>query len=350
MKIVYIDMLYDYGQKKRGLSPIGQYGFVRNFERLGHDVVPFYYDDYLTLDQYGTLQTDLKTFVDQHQPDLVWHATYTDQLTLDTLLYLKNRFVTVAWFGDDTWRFDSFTRHYAPYYSYCITTDKYAIADYHRIGQPNVILSQWAAIDSYKTKAVQSPYVYDVSFIGAHDMHREWFIDRLGVAGISVETFGHGWPNGAVSMDDMSDIFSQSRINLNLSNSVPIDYRYWTCGMSRDRVSFLKRYNMLQRFYSSFCKPLSPKTAEQIKARNFEIPFFNGFQLTPYVVGLEDYFDIGRDVACFTSIDDAVLTISYYLAHDDQRERIKASGHRRAVADHGYQNRIRAILDNFINR
>ena len=39
---------------------------------------------------------------------------------------------------------------------------------------------------------------------------------------------------------------------------------------------------------------LSKKTSEQIKARNFEIPGFGGFQLSQYSLGLEDFYDIDR--------------------------------------------------------
>ena len=47
MKILYVDLLYDYGVKLRGLNNIGQLGFKASFEMLGHSVETFYYDDYL---------------------------------------------------------------------------------------------------------------------------------------------------------------------------------------------------------------------------------------------------------------------------------------------------------------
>ena len=38
---------YNYGKKEWGTNYIGQDGFLRNFLKLGHEVVEFYYDDYL---------------------------------------------------------------------------------------------------------------------------------------------------------------------------------------------------------------------------------------------------------------------------------------------------------------
>jgi spore maturation protein CgeB len=48
MKILFVDLQYDYGIKSRGLNLIGQDGFKKSMEQLGHDVVPFYYDEYLS--------------------------------------------------------------------------------------------------------------------------------------------------------------------------------------------------------------------------------------------------------------------------------------------------------------
>jgi spore maturation protein CgeB len=51
----------------------------------------------------------------------------------------------------------------------------------------------------------------------------------------------------------------------------------------------------------------SQKNAPQIKARNFEIPFFYGFQLTDYVSSIEDYFNIA-DVVEWSRVLDIRLS------------------------------------------
>ena len=67
--------------------------------------------------------------------------------------------------------------------------------------------------------------------------------------------------------------------------------------------------------------------ASQIKARNFEIPYFGGFKLADYVPTLENYFDIGKDVVCYNDVDEAELLIRYYLENEEEREIIKNSAH-----------------------
>ena len=51
---------------------------------------------------------------------------------------------TVNWFTDDHWRFDRFSRHFAPAFDWSITTDRDSLPKYEAIGYENVILSQWA--------------------------------------------------------------------------------------------------------------------------------------------------------------------------------------------------------------
>jgi len=326
MKILYVDLKYDYGIKSRGINAIGQDGFKASFENLGHNVETFYYDDYLKA--LPALQTALCKCADSVKPDLIFFCLYQEQFTHQTLQYLKNNYTTMNWFGDDQWRFDSFTSLYANDFTWCITTDQFSIDKYHTIGQKNVIYSQWAAIDAHSVNKEHTGYAYDVSFVGGYHPYRKWFIEQLQKQGIAVDVFGHGWPNGSLSNDDMNRMFAASKINLNISNSSSLDISYVFSSL-RTCLNTLR----------------STKTSSQIKARNFEIPFFGGFQLTDYVSTLEKYFDIGKEVSCYASPDEAVRLIQYYLLHDEERESIRVQGHQRALSEHGYTHRLKKIFE-----
>ncbi|KIM09157.1 MAG: hypothetical protein KU28_00505 [Sulfurovum sp. PC08-66] len=325
MKILYVDMQYDYGIQARGPNSIGQDGFKRSLELLGHEVVPFYYDDYLQ--NTDKLQSDLIAFADASSPELILFSLYTHQFEIATLEYLKSKYTTINWFGDDQWRFDNFTYIYANHFTYCITTDKYAIPKYKKIGQNNVLYSQWAAINTHKIPDFDG-YKYDVTFVGGFHPYRKWFVDRLKKRGIRIEAFGNGWENGPLSTEQMNELFATSKINLNIGNSNSFDARYL--------LSYWKAIPLLFR---------SAKNASQIKARNFEIPYFGGFQLSDYAPTIENYFDIGKEIVCYKDIDEAELLIRYYLDNDEERESIKNAGHVKSVASHGYLHRFQEILE-----
>lgn len=325
MKILYVDMQYDYGDKNRGLNVIGQDGFIASMNFLGHEVDTFYYDEFLSnLDE---LQVALKLKADDIQPDLIFFNLFTDQFSFDTLDYLAMRYTTINWFGDDQWRFDNFTVKYAKHFSYVITTDKFSIEKYKSLGCQEVIYSQWAAIDSHQPYDFTG-YKYDVSFVGSFHPYRKWFIDELRKLGVSVVAFGNGWEAGPLSPEEMNQLFCQSKINLNLSNSRSFDIRY--IFRTIEGIKGLIR---------------GGKVASQIKARNFEIPHFGGFQLTDYVPSLEEYFNIGQEIVCYKDVDEAAMLIKYFLNNEDEREKVKAEGIKRAREQHGYIHRLKSVLE-----
>ena len=127
----------------------------------------------------------------------------------------------------------------------------------------------------------------------------------------------------------MGEIFENSKINLNISNSVNYDVRYIFSSL-RSIKEFLR----------------STKRIEHIKARNFEIPAFAGFQLTNYVHCLEDYFDIGREVAVYISFDDLILRINYYLNNEEERKKIMINGYKRVMNEPTYLYRFKKIFKN----
>jgi len=325
MKILYVDLEYDYGIKERGRNIIGLDGFKKSFEKLGHEVDCFFYDNYLH--NVNSLQEKLKQFADKSAPDLIFFSLFGEQFEIDTLNYLKSKYKTVNWFGDDQWRFENFTYKYLNNFTYCITTDKFSIAKYKALGQNNILYSQWGAINAHQVVSSKK-YKYDVSFIGGFHPYRKWFIDTLKKRGVKIEAFGNGWENGPLSASDMNKLFSQTKINLNIGNSNSYDLRYLFSHWKAIPLAFK-----------------SKKNASQIKARNFEIPYFNGFQLTDYIPSIEEYFNIGKEIVCYSNVDEAELLIKYYLNNDKEREKIKEDAHSRAYHEHGYIHRLKIILE-----
>ncbi|HCJ6986203.1 TPA: glycosyltransferase family 1 protein, partial [Vibrio cholerae] len=192
--------------------------------------------------------------------------------------------------------------------------------------------SQWASLEPQKYHS--APYKYDISFIGSANRYRKWFINFLEKKGIHVECFGYGWKNGRVSYEDMELIFLQSKINLNISNSISFDFRFMMSSF-RSFLSVVKSY-----------LKYDGKNSSQTKARNFEIPVHGGFQITDYVPTLEEYFKIGKEIVCYNTIDEVEKLIRFYLINDYERECIKEAGTKRAREKHTYKARIKNFMVN----
>lgn len=356
MKILYVDYYYEYGKKSRGINYIGVDGFEKSLKNIGHVVEHFYYDDYLF--DLSILNQALLEYFDKVNPDLVFFNLYNNYVKIDVIKQMSLKALTVNFFGDDPFLFDRFTKHYAPYFSYCITTDKFSIDKYYDIGQKNVIYSQWPAFTVDNIHDLYAPtYKYDVSFVGAKNPPREWFIDELKRKGIDVKVFGNGWNAGPIDSNEMEDVFLTSKINLNIPNSDIWDYKFLFSGY----VSFLllirqlfkyhlKRNHFTRKILEIFRKNLNDevtfygKFTSQIKARNFEIPSSGGFQLTNYVPTIEEYFLIGKEIACYSNIDEAEIQIRYFLKNDANREKIKIAGHLRSKDEYTYDEAISKIF------
>jgi len=314
--ILYIGSQYEYSIKENG-EALNKKAFYNNFVNLDYEVYPVWYDD-----EYNDLQKEILEKADEIKPDLIFCILQENQIGEGTLKSLKENFFTVNWFGDDQWRFESFSSKYANNFDVCITTDKFSVEKYKEIGQKNIIRSQWASLSS-DIEYVSIEYKYDVTFIGGASRFRKWFVKELEKRGIRVHCFGFNWGNGRVSYEEMEEIFLKSKINLNISNSTQYDIRYLLSN-PRNIINTLR----------------AAKNKSQTKARIFEIPVQGGFELTEYVPSLEDYFDIGKEISCYRDIDEAELLIKYYLSHEDEREAIKLAGVKRARTEHTFKNRI----------
>lgn len=326
-KVLYLGFRHEFGKEQNG-DAINYKAWYANFEDLGYEVRGVFYDGR----QPEQVREALLAAAAGFRPDMLFIILQKDQIARETLLQLREAgHYLVGFFGDDQWRYDNFTCNYVDAFDACITTDKYSVAKYRRDGQQNVVYSQWAALDS-DIEYQNVRHEYDVSFVGGWSRGRQWFVQELGRRGFDVKCFGDGWSAGRITYAEMERIFSVSKVNLNLSNSVTYDVRF-LLSSPRGVVSAVR--SVLRG---------GAKSSSQIKARNFEIPAQGGFQLTEYVPTLEDYFDIGRELVCYTSVDEAEKLIRYYLDNPEEREAIKARGVGKARECHTYKARIRAFM------
>jgi spore maturation protein CgeB len=228
-----------------------------------------------------------------------------------------------------------------------------------------VIKSQWAC-NHYSYRKHPLPLKYDVTFVGQPHGNRRQLIERLRKGGIDVRVWGTGWETGRLSQEEMIHVFNQSRINLNLSNSVVKISTAAERAKEQGRRLVSNGLGMFPggRQIKSFGKRLlngGHKTAEasqssdkdrknshafieQIKGRNFEVPGCGGFVLTGRPENLEDYYRIGNEVACYRDGEDLVAKIQYFLKNEEERASIALAGYRRTLREHTYAHRFNAIF------
>ena len=74
--------------------------------------------------------------------------------------------------------------------------------------------------------------------------------------------------------------------------------------------------------------------------RIFDIMGCGGFCMTNFQAELPEYFEIGRDIEAYSSVEELVDKCSYYLTHEDERRQIALNGYWKVKEYHTYVNRM----------
>ena len=331
MRILYVAMAHEYGRPELGPS-FEEMNFRSALEGMGHELHTFDFRARLAAAGSAGMARELEALAAETRPDLAFFFLFEDEIEPDTIVGVGRaaRCPTMNWFADDHWRFEQFTRRYAPALDWSVTTDRNALPKYEAIGCHDVILSQWG-VNRYVYRKTAESLEHGVTFVGLPHGDRREVIALLEEAGIRVECWGEGWPAGRIDHDAMIRVFSSSAVNLNLSNSstLPRTLRFRLGALARGRWADARQ---------------SRPRPSQIKGRNFEVPGCGGFLLTENVPHLEEYFVPGREVGVFTGADDLLEQARYWLEHPSERAAVADAGHRRALGEHTYDHRFAEIF------
>lgn len=356
MKIIYIALKYEYGDPKKGFSyeHYNFYDCLRKMNNRQYQVIYFPFDELMIKNGREAINEILIEEVSKEKPDLCFFCISSDEIKKETIREItnKSRTITLNWFTDDHWRFDNFSKYWAPCFNWVLTTDSQAIEKYHKIDYRNVIKTQYAC-NHFLYKPLNLPKIYDVSFVGQPHDNRKKIMNKLREAGINVECWGRGWPKGRISQEKMINIFSQSKINLNFTKSSNPNLVRSIAGIFLRRLQRGKKKPIRPedpRYWIDNLKSRINRKRKQIKGRNFEVFGCGGFLLTEDADNLEDYYKDGEEIVIYQNIDDLVKKIRYYLEHNDEREKIALAGYKRTLQEHTYERRFQEIFKKIIKR
>jgi len=312
MKILYVALKYNYGQPSQGYS-YEHYNFYHALVHMGHDIL--YFDMMLMQHGRDTMNQRLLEIARREKPDLMFTVLHTTELDQSVVREISNSdTITLNWFCDDQWRWDDYSRFWAPCFNWVTTTAPSALPKYARLGYSGVIKSQWAC-NHFLYRKLDLPLKYDITFVGQPHGNRREIIQSLRDVGINVRAWGHGWESGRLSQEEMIRVFNQSRINLNLSKS-----------STSNRSTH------------------DDQNPEQIKGRSFEIPGCGGFQLSGSAEDLDNYYESGKEIVCFEGVDDLKEKACYYLSNEKERAAIAQAGYQRTLNGHTYAHRFASVF------
>ena len=289
--------------------------------------------------------------VQEIKPDLLFCFLFTEEVKKETITFItrKTPTKTFNWFGDDHWRFPIFSRFWAPLFTAVSTTDKRAYASYQSAGIKNVIKTQWAANPFlYKPQTNNNNnYNYDITFFGQNYGSRAGYISALQKAGLPAEGHGRGWPaGGGIDPQEMLDIYSFSKINLNFAETPYYGFKKKLNILSKLFVGKeLGKYKFTGHRLFDNIKSVWGTRRKTIKARTFEVPACGGFLLTGSPDDdLSEYYEPGKELVVFKSKGELLEKCKYYLEHEAERQAIAKAGLERTMREHTYPHRFNEIF------
>jgi spore maturation protein CgeB len=315
---------------------------MKEIEALGHTVFPV--DDYPFQKwlgklgfpfrrlrwgpQLSALNREILRQATRRRPEVVW-VDKGVWVYPETLRALRERFgpFLVHYTPDPALVYHQ-SRHFVacvPLYDLIVTTKSYELKEYQHAGARHLYFQQ-QGFDHNVLKPTpaseeeQKRYGADIAFIGHWERERQRLAERLAPLGFRFAIWGPTWRRQCAKS--------------------PLLKNTWRGGFLGGRDYAL-----------SWCCSkiglglLSKLVPDQSTTRTIEIAACGTFVLTERTGEQLELFQEGNEAEFFSSDDECVEKVRYYMAHEDARSRIAAAGRARCMkSGYSFRDRMSEVL------
>ena len=275
------------------------------------------------------LNNAVKEKVSSFNPDLIWvdNKPYLKKNTLQYIKKLIPQVKIVNVITDDpfgkyhyAWRF---IYHTFKWYDVHFVQREINISELKKHGAKRVETCFRSFDPSFHIHMPNSdellPYKTEVGFIGSYEVEREDYIAYLVENGISVSITGDGWPNG----------------------------KHW---------SMLKKYYKGPSVYGDeYIKTINgmdialhflrKANRDQQDSRTFEIPACGTFMLAERSHLHSNFFEEGKEADFFTSKEELLDKVKFYVKDTAKRNSIAAAGFKRSFkSGYDHESRLKKVI------
>jgi len=114
--------------------------------------------------------------------------------------------------------------------------------------------------------------------------------------------------------------------------------------LQRDLVRRFSQSRLSLGFATAGDSHRAARRLTHLRLREFEAPMSGALYLTEEQPVLGEYFTPGTEVLTYIDRDDLLDKACYYLAHQEQAERIRRAGYERARREHTWQQRFAELF------
>ena len=249
-------------------------------------------------------------------------------ISAKALTELRSRgVITVLWFVEDYLRF-TYWREMAKYYDFVFTIQKGECIEKIKAAGAGEVHYLPTACDPFfhvpveLSKEDRERWGSPISFVGAGYHNRVQTFATM--ANYPFKIWGSEWPNGKpfdrlvqeesrrINPEEYIKIFNATDVNLNLHSS-----------SERDGVD---------------------PSGDFVNPRTFELAACGAFQLCDERQLLPELMEVGKEIITFSSREEMIAKMEYYLAHPEERRQVCERARARVIKDHSYERRLEQML------
>jgi glycosyltransferase involved in cell wall biosynthesis len=261
-----------------------------------------------------------------------------DHVDPQTILDLKNRGIYLMLFYPDVSLYAHGPRipKCLPLYDHIFTTKSYGLQDM----SGDVELSRIELLHHGFDPDAYRPFELnpksrklmgcDVSFIGTWSPKKEQYLRAIAerLPGIDMRIWGNQWNK------------STSAILRTIIVGMPLIGDFYASAVQANAINIA---------LLSERRP-GASLGDQVTSRSFNIPSCGGFMIHERTDEVLEFYEEGKEIACFSNPDELAEKITYYLDHPNERESIRLAGHARTIAENNIENRAKIIIDHYFGR
>tara|TARA_A100001515_G_C4581406_1_gene213034 strand:- start:887 stop:1825 length:939 start_codon:yes stop_codon:yes gene_type:complete len=251
-------------------STMWYYGILEN---LGYEVLYQPYEEYNEEKFYQSIK--------EYKPDYVFHICY-DKIHTE-FLKLKEFTKIYVVQHDDDYRYDTYAKFWIPFVDGVISYP----GDFKRYEKDGLSKEQFIKINwgfNPNTMMFSGDNTSDIFLSHGGGLHADRVnkINEFKDKGVDVSVINNCF------YEDLKQFWSSSKFSLTFTQNAMM-------------------------------------TGQQVKGRVVEIPYFS-VMVSEYFNGLENYYDLEKEIILFNSVDEAIEKINFYNKNDNEYKKIFKAG------------------------
>lgn len=297
--------------------------------------------------------------------DLVLTYLSDGHVVPDAVEQLRDRVAPVFNFFCNNVHQFHLVRRIAPHFTACLVPEREALPRYRAAGARPIFFPMAANPVIYRPLDV--PQRYQATFAGQRYADRAVALLALCRAGVDAQAFGIGWPpttarTGTGDAPAPGSLAGAGRaLAATLRGRNPLiaarDRMAWRALCARhpgslhppvpddEYVALFSRSRISLGFLVLGDTHRTWRPLRQIRLREFEGPMAGAFYMTGWLEELAEHYEIGREIVCYRSHGELVDLCRHFLAHPEERERIRRAGHERARRSHTWRHRFERLFE-----